>query len=165
MTWTADYTDDDDSGYGSVGWIGSDKGSLPACLTREEMWDCIRPFRRGGSPELGDRLDAAVFSAGDGDDRMTALSDLPSMFWSPWLSAGFHECEPCLADGLSAVVESGRRAERIGNGEVALKTLDGEHLFWMPPMIGHYVRAHGYLPPAEFLAAFEHYFPPSALEG
>jgi hypothetical protein len=134
----------------AVGWLGTPEGDLPqfADLSQDELWARIYPYRRGGKPELGDRLDAAIEASWDGTrDRKRPLSVLV-------MHRGMHECELCIAD------KSG--TSELGNGVYRLAAIDDGPDFVFPQMIGHYVRVHGYLPPREFLAAFERSFPPPA---
>ena len=60
----------------------------------------------------------------------------------PAISAGLQDCDFCPAEGR-------RHAE---NMELRVQALDGA-LFLAPAMIGHYIDAHGYCPPAVFVEA------------
>lgn len=71
------------------------------------------------------------------------------------LMRGYHECELCPeADDppiqLAAPVEGGR--VYLGMSEIRLRALDGR-LYSAPTLVIHYIQAHQYLPPDEFLEA------------
>ena len=54
---------------------------------------------------------------------------------------GFHKCEFC---------QSGSR--ETGNGQIRVRDHEGRW-YAAPTMVGHYVSAHGYRPPEEFVNA------------
>jgi hypothetical protein len=86
-----------------------------------------RPFESGEiAIELADRL--AQYAARWGDS-------VDALRWP--ISAGFHTCEICL------------RERGTGNFGVPA----GRVLYVCPAMIAHYVSAHRYRPPREFLEA------------
>ena len=162
--------------WGAVGWLGTAKGRLPAGLSRDEKWALIFPYRRGGDRLLGDRIDAAIEASSHYEfelreagrfpdwERQRADPDLsweawPPMFHSYWHNRGFHDCELCQAEGEIGTMEGGKRKINLGIGVYLLKTVDERHAFSFPRMLGHYVRVHGYLPPPEFIEAFERWFP------
>jgi hypothetical protein len=55
--------------------------------------------------------------------------------WS--VAGGYHTCEFC--------------GKAWGSGTFGVPA--GDHVFFVPEMIAHYVEQHGYAPPAEFIAA------------
>jgi hypothetical protein len=73
---------------------------------------------------------------------------------------GFHVCEFC--QGLRALLASGKEASdlrkqcaedyRISSAEVRVQDRAGRW-YAAPQMIAHYVEAHGYRPPQEFIDA------------
>jgi hypothetical protein len=73
---------------------------------------------------------------------------------------GFHTCPFCPRDpdpGPLPLDHQGRTAW-MGNGEIRIPAADGA-LFAAPTLIGHYVIAHRYRPPAAFtdaLTAYRH---------
>ncbi len=68
---------------------------------------------------------------------------------------GFHICNLCNkpqnADGR-VVIRWGGREHFLGSAEIWVKDECGT-AFAAPNLIVHYIEAHGYLPPAEFLRA------------
>jgi|SRR4051812_30264574 hypothetical protein len=62
------------------------------------------------------------------------------------LHRGFHECQFCPPE------EPPLNPTRIGNGQIRVMALDGSW-YAAPTMIHHYVTAHRYLPPQEFIDA------------
>jgi len=63
------------------------------------------------------------------------------------LTRGYHYCEIC-----------GPSADVRGNGEIRVPARPGV-MFAAPVLIGHYVTAHSYRPPDEFIAAVRDYDP------
>ncbi|MBK8252213.1 MAG: hypothetical protein IPK82_06040 [Polyangiaceae bacterium] len=64
---------------------------------------------------------------------------------------GFHRCEFCSLDEV--VAEKDGVVKLLGSAEV---WLPGESVLYAAPnLIVHYIRAHGYQPPAEYLRAVE----------
>ncbi len=59
--------------------------------------------------------------------------------WQPFVSMGVHECEICQFDPPS--------------GNANLFVPNGKLIFVCPELIMHYIAAHHYRPPDEFLAA------------
>ena len=96
------------------------------------------PYVRGATPDwLLDRLRVRVASPVN-------------------LYRGYHVCDFCpespkktLPNGIQI---SDHPTERMGNGEIRVQALDGK-IYVAPRLIYHYVSGHGYLPPAEFIAA------------
>jgi hypothetical protein len=56
---------------------------------------------------------------------------------------GFHECDICT---------TARRNRPQGNGEIHVVSSDGT-IYVAPTLIVHYIKAHNYLPPEEFIEA------------
>jgi hypothetical protein len=72
------------------------------------------------------------------------------------LYRGYHTCEFCPEPPL-VVSASGRRVsnppgETMGNGEIRVAGSRGR-IYVAPVLVAHYVRAHHYLPPEEFIRA------------
>ncbi|MEZ0112057.1 hypothetical protein ABH920_006076 [Catenulispora sp. EB89] len=71
---------------------------------------------------------------------------------------GFHKCELCPADSPSLTyVDAQGESHYLANGEIRIPAADGS-LYAAPKLVGHYVEAHQYLPPAGFLSAVDDYF-------
>lgn len=69
-------------------------------------------------------------------DKLCALSYNP---WQPFVSAGAHVCTICQFSGAS--------------GSANFFVPDGDVVYVAPELITHYIAAHSYLPPREFLDA------------
>jgi hypothetical protein len=67
------------------------------------------------------------------------LKELLNDPWQPMVSCGVHDCELCQFDPPS--------------GHVNLFVPNGAAIFVCPSLIIHYIAAHHYQPPSEFLAA------------
>lgn len=71
------------------------------------------------------------------------------------LTMGHHICEFCDASdrrqGMTVEEEDGVRIE-LGSGEIHVPASD-ERIYVAPDLIYHYVIAHGYLPPQDFIDA------------
>lgn len=105
------------------------RGVLPVGWLSSE-----HPFERG-------RVSAAVV------DKLTYLA----VFKSINFMRGHHRCEFCSANEVVAEVKGVARL--LGSAEI---WVPGERtLFAAPNLIVHYVKVHGYHPPAEFLRAVE----------
>ena len=73
--------------------------------------------------------------------------------WQPSRFLGFHDCGFCrFSEGPSSMVFGARRVE-VGCNNLFVPA--GDVVFVAPSMILHYVDAHGYRPPDEFLEAIE----------
>lgn len=83
-----------------------------------------RPYARGS-------VDPGVYS------KLESLLVDP---WQPALSAGFHGCELCLYT-----------PEKVGSRNLYVP--GSSRAFVTPELILHYMNAHGYRPPDEFLEA------------
>jgi hypothetical protein len=59
---------------------------------------------------------------------------------------GVHTCQLCAKQGKRDVV---------GNGEIRVADSRQDLTYACPQMIAHYVEAHGYLPPTDFIRAVE----------
>lgn len=75
------------------------------------------------------------------DDR-AALDRLLLAPWNPFRYLGSHECDLCPRG--DAVIE---------DANLLVPAPEGDAVYAAPAMIGHYVHAHGYVPPAPFTAA------------
>src|SRR5262245_4959815 len=73
-------------------------------------------------------------------EQYRRLGELARDPFQPYVSAGIHRCELCQFDG-----------EACSSTELFIPG-DG-FLFWTPTMICHYINAHHYKPPEEFLKA------------
>lgn len=63
---------------------------------------------------------------------------------------GYHYCEHCAMEDIE--VRQGDNRIMLGSAEIWIPVGDGR-VFVAPNLIIHYVRDHGYLPPAEFIDA------------
>ena len=102
--------------------------------------DSSMPFETGACPQ-------------EARDRLVQLAEQPVR-----LMRGYHYCQFCEADAPPArrLREDIRLNEAPdvahGNGEIWLTTPDGTN-YAAPALIGHYIDAHEYLPPAAFIDA------------
>jgi hypothetical protein len=64
---------------------------------------------------------------------------------------GWHACELCSAPA-PVVIEIGGLRLSLGSAEIRVRSATGK-LFAAPDLIYHYVTAHSYKPPEEFVAA------------
>jgi hypothetical protein len=94
------------------------------------------PYPRGAAPvEFVARL--ALFARNWGES-------IDALGWGA--AGGFHECEFCSKPWASR-----RFGDDVASGTFGVPA--GERIYFCPEMILHYVTEHGYLPPAEFVAA------------
>lgn len=77
-------------------------------------------------------------------DALAALCERPMRLFRGW-----HSCNLC--PGASWLAGGKLVRERNGNGEIRVRK-NGKW-YAAPKLIGHYVTAHNYLPPEEFIAA------------
>lgn len=78
-----------------------------------------------------------------GETSVAFRSKLLELCQNPiFLHRGFHDCEVCCD----------RSEETRGNGQIRVLGSEGQ-CFAAPTLIGHYVVAHGYRPPAAFVEA------------
>jgi hypothetical protein len=74
------------------------------------------------------------------------------------LYRGLHFCEFCPGPEMRTTPRGLRIAEPLpgtaGNGEIRVRGTSGR-IYVAPVLIHHYVTAHCYLPPAEFISAVE----------
>lgn len=94
------------------------------------------PYPRGSAPS--DFVARLVQFARNWGDSIHALG------WGA--AGGFHECEFCTKP----------LASRVFGNDIASGTFgvpSRERIYYCPQMIAHYVIEHGYLPPADFIAA------------
>lgn len=74
------------------------------------------------------------------------------------MTRGVHRCEFCPADSPPPThVDAEGQTRPVAIGEIRIPAADGS-LYAAPMLIGHYVEAHRYLPPAGFLRAIDDYF-------
>jgi hypothetical protein len=96
-----------------------------------------------------------VFPKGEVPDHF--VSALRRLAASPEnLFRGYHACEFC-PDPPILVGPTGRRidnppGETMGNGEIRIAGSRGR-IYVAPVLVAHYVQAHNYLPPADFIRA------------
>jgi len=91
---------------------------------------------------------AHAFSSGTADERL--VNALQRLVASPVnLRRGFHLCEFC--PNLSMKMYP-RPPGTSGNGEIRVAARNGV-IYVAPVLVLHYVVAHGYLPPQEFIDA------------
>ena len=64
---------------------------------------------------------------------------------------GYHECQFCENPFFPLEVKRGEIITRLGNGEI--RVIGQKVIYAAPTMIYHYVVAHNYLPPQEFVDA------------
>ncbi|MCA9639395.1 MAG: hypothetical protein KC492_01845 [Myxococcales bacterium] len=69
--------------------------------------------------------------------------------WMPAVAGGFHVCRFC---GFTGGLEC-QGIKLTGLGWSNLYIPDGNRIYEAPSMIVHYIDAHGYAPPEEFLKA------------
>lgn len=94
------------------------------------------PYPRGSAPS--DFVARLAEFARDWADSVEALR------WP--ITPGAHECEFCTKPPASRVFGNDMASGTFG-------VPAGERIYYCPQMIAHYVIEHGYLPPAEFIAA------------
>lgn len=82
------------------------------------------------------------------------------------LYRGYHACDLCPAPPLKTLANGiqmlDHPKERLGNGEIRVRALDGK-IYVSPVLIYHYVVGHAYLPPTEFVEALAADLPQPAL--
>ncbi|MDB4759755.1 hypothetical protein OAG34_00930 [bacterium] len=80
------------------------------------------------------------FTTGKMDsDAFAKLKELMQDPWQPMITLGVHECELCQFDAP------------CGNGNLFVP--NGNVVFVCPELIVHYIAAHHYLPPVDFITA------------
>lgn len=109
----------------------------PGVTARAVGWlSAWRPWRRGPVPE--------VFTEALGE----LVRDEPRA-----RTRGAHRCGRCRASGPTGLpVEIGGRRVLLGSAEVRVIAASGEWLI-APDLVYHYVTAHRYQPPEEFVEA------------
>lgn len=75
---------------------------------------------------------------------------LKNRWHPPFACAGFHECGLCQFSGSESHFENFTFGSR-SNGELYIP--NGREIFVTPLAIAHYINAHRYLPPANFIEA------------
>lgn len=83
-----------------------------------------------GRPFVTGKTDSVIFK------KLKLLMRAP---WQPWIFRGLHECELCQFDAPS--------------GNANLFVPNGDFVFVCPELIVHYIAAHHYRPPDEFITA------------
>ena len=71
--------------------------------------------------------------------------------WQPVAAAGRHGCELCSQTGGPGLMRYRDLEVRLGAANVFIPA--GEAIYVAPSLVVHYIDAHHYRPPAEFLAA------------
>jgi hypothetical protein len=86
-----------------------------------------------------------------GRDSFVALVRHLSNAWQPFVSAGRHACPFCrFSGGPSRLTIAGHTTEL---GASLLLVPAPSALYVAPSLIAHYIDAHGYQPPVEFMSA------------
>jgi len=67
---------------------------------------------------------------------------------------GYHRCELCAEPAFGAPMEIDGKAIKLGGAEVHVRSL-GATVFEVPDLIYHYIVAHSYMPPKDFIDAVE----------
>lgn len=81
-------------------------------------------------------------------DALMTLSVNP---WQPTATLGVHRCGFCVHTGGPGLVQKDDWSVRIGNRTLFVP---GERVLYVAPvMVVHYIDAHGYKPPEEFVQA------------
>jgi len=95
-------------------------------------------------------LDSSVtYRRGNIADRSCLLRKLKRLAATPMnLTRGFHYCQFCENSSTDAAGDKRRR----GNGEIRINGENGK-VYASPVLICHYIEAHDYRPPDEFLEA------------
>ena len=97
---------------------------------------------------------ARAFRTGDVERPFAiALAALAVNPWQRGVSAGVHFCELCRFSGGPGSVKFGEHTVRIGADDLFVP--DGDICWIAPTTIVHYVDAHSYRPPDEFMAAVQ----------
>jgi len=113
------------------------------------------------SPDQGDLINVGWLGVGHefltGDvsadirDALVELADNPTN-----IMRGFHYCEFCDAESpirIEGSTSDGHDFRAVlGTGEIRIRPAGGR-TFAAPTLLVHYIDAHQYLPPAEFIAA------------
>lgn len=73
--------------------------------------------------------------------------------WQPAISAGRHPCPFCRFTGGPASMEVDGMRITVGTGVVLIPS--ESRIFVAPSLVLHFIDAHGYAPPADFLAAVQ----------
>jgi hypothetical protein len=97
-------------------------------------------------------LDKAVpFSTGATDSVF--LQKLLKLYCSRTRQTrGFHRCPFCAKAEVGIPVEVGKQQIKLGSAEIHVRGLGGR-TFVAPDLIYHYIVAHEYKPPSEFIEA------------
>ena len=94
-------------------------------------------------------LDAEMpYPRGDADAELTAKL-LALCKWPVNTFFGYHGCDFCQECPVRIADPEGEFC--LGNGEIRVPAKDSKVVYAAPSLIYHYVAAHQYLPPAEFL--------------
>ena len=87
-------------------------------------------------------------TTGDDFERLCELLVEP---WAPWAFAGAHPCELCAHTGGPGSLQFRGHHVQLGAQNVFVPA--GSLLYVAPSLIVHYIDAHQYRPPEEFMAA------------
>jgi len=75
---------------------------------------------------------------------------------------GYHTCQFCASPQAPIEVQRGQKVAYLGNGEI--RVIGVSAVYAAPTLVYHYVVAHGYKPPDEFIEAVLHGPPPDSDE-
>ena len=93
------------------------------------------------------------FEVGDVPDEFIERLAVLCVWRQVRLMRGSHHCDRCPNPGWQREgAEAGGLSVRLGNGEISVAGPDGK-LYAAPTLVYHYVVAHGYRPPDEFVEA------------
>lgn len=73
---------------------------------------------------------------------------------------GIHDCELCPSPGAHVAERHGERLV-LGSAEIRVFSVEGD-AYAAPNLIYHYIQAHGYRPPEEFIEALRNGVPPES---
>lgn len=77
------------------------------------------------------------------------------------ITLGYHECEFCDNPPFGLRVEYDNKTLTLGSDDIWAFGADGQ-VYLAPNLIYHYVTAHNYLPPSEFIEAVLHGLDPAS---
>lgn len=111
------------------------------------------PHARHGELNVGWLGPDSVFERGPASEEFSDALARLVVKQQVHLARGFHRCELC--GKLRPRVEHGAKNRVLGNSEIRVTGEDGT-VYAAPSMVVHYVEAHEYLPPNEFIEAVLH---------
>lgn len=133
-------------------WSFVDKGRV----VTEPAFD---PSARGRLIAIGwleDKLPTQSVDSGALSAAVDALLRIHAAHVDPWPSSmGRHGCGLCGMPPDAPVTEVVRDGQRFKLGAGFITVPGSGFLYVAPSLIVHYILAHGYRPPSEFLAALE----------